>query len=425
MIDAEKKIVKNIACRCGNIHTTTVDRIVIENGAVGRIVEILKDILPCGHVAIASYDDIEVASDIRHIMRKAGYKISEIIYPAFTRATKANAGKLLDIEESVRLIICIGSGSICDMVKYASRIKGIPNALIITAPSTDSWLNHNISLDDDNGMVDELGTAPALVVADTSIPCPRALIAAGISSLYARLIGVFDYQYQMHITGNRICKVIIEELKSDIREFFASPFNYEDDRDLRRLMLCLLDVSLKMSYMQSDAPVMAEDALTRLIRMKKNNCPAAPLIAAYSLDRLYHYWLMNKCKAMMIPPDRSYYYDALNRCFNIDNIDLLLNKKDLASELYSRISFVTENMREELLSELNSLIPETSSRVKMIMNVFADKGYHMSEIIDYKDLMSYIALAAEISSPLSLVKYIDKTGLLCHYVNGSNVVKGA
>lgn len=416
MIDVKKLIIKNYKCHCGNTHISPVDKIIIEPDARQRTAEYIKDILPSGHIALVSFNDVNYSYDVRHNLRKAGYKISEIFYEPFTRATELNANRLLELDESIRLIIAVGSGSISEMVKFASYKLSIPNVIIITAPSTDSWFLPKVYLDDEQGLKEYKGTSPSLLIADTSITLPRALISASIGNLYSRMIGIFDFEYRNIISGNKYCKSITEDLKSDIKQFFNEPFDYSNIEQIKRLIVCNLDVALKLGYLSDNPPVMSEDMLIRLLRLKKYNCPSAPLIAAYSLNLIYRNWLYDSRKDLFIPPERSAYYEILNKYYNMDKMNTIRKVNEYDEKLYLKVAFTTDNMRKELINELDSMIPDSSKMAKNIIKIFIDNGFHMSEIIDFKVLMSYIALAGELSPDYSLIKQIDKTGILCHYV---------
>ena len=414
MMNALKTVDKRINCKCGKTHSVGVDKIIIDSDVHNHIGDYIKEIIPCGNIALVSYDDIEYANDIRHGLRKDGYKITEVIFPPFTRFNQENAQRIIDLEDKVLLVIGVGSGALCDLLKYACSIRQIPFVYIMTAPSTDSYLSSIAYLDSDR-LIDYQGIAPITLIADISLQYPRALIAAGLSTLYSRLMGIYDIEYQHLVSGGYICNSLIDRMKKSILEFYSEPFNHTS-KDYERLTRCIIDISLDISYLGEDAPVMCEDMLARLIRIKNNNCPSAPLIAAYTINNIYYYYLRHQIPDISIPPDKTIYCSKLKELYNINDIDFLLNYKELSDDLYLRISYTTDLKKNELLSKLNHLVPNPSKMVHMALDSFIDKGYHMSKIIDYSDLMRITALSAELTDKMTLIKYIDKRGLLCHYV---------
>lgn len=415
------KFEKEINCNCGKIHQTSVKRIIIEENILSNIPDYLKDIYPIGHICLVSNRDIAAYIDVRHSLRKAGYKITEIIYDSFTKFNKETLLKFNDLDDSIRFIIGIGSGTINDIVKHISYIRKIPNAMIITAPSTDSYIN-SIAYPYDTYNLSEIKcTPPILIVIDTKIKIPRALIAAGLSTLYLRMLGIFDYQYEKNVFGIYYCKYQINEIKDYIRNFFNENFDYNNLIDIKRLYKTLINISLKMSYLYPEKLTGATDVLLRLIRKRKYNCPVAPLLAAHSINLIYNFYLHNNKKNILLPSDRAVIYEKFNKIYKIDNFQMLLNLKGLSEKTYSKIAYSTENMRNELKNELNYYLSDSKDIVKMIKNVFIDKGYHISDIIDYNDLLMLIQLSSELSINYSLINYIDNDGILAALIEQQSI----
>ena len=418
MIDAERAIRKSVECRCGKVHSTGVTKVVFEKNVFEKAAGMVSEVLAIGHILFVSTNDTGAYLDIRHSLRRADFKVSEMIYDAFVKASEKSAGMLIDIldrNESIRLIVGAGSGTVNDIVKYASSVKKIPNMFFITAPSTDSWLNSKVYLDDSDKMKEFDGTPPVHLIADIGNKCPKALVAAGFATLYSRLISIFDYEYQCRVTGTAYCGFIIDGLKKDIRDFLAAPFNPSDSDDLRRLMICLVNVSLKLSYISDNPPIKAADLLTRLIRLHNHNCPSAPLIAALSLHKVYSSWLAGKPADILIPPDRSCYYELMNKYFGIDETAYLLNVIEY-DNIMPKIAYTTNQIRKELMAELKSIMTDSEEISGNIRRIFIDKGYHISKVLDFKDLMKFISITGELSEGFPLIKYIEKTGVLSHYL---------
>jgi len=407
MIDAEKAIINPVICKCGSEHRTPVKKIILEKGAFGRASEIVKDILPLGQIALVGCGEIGCYPDIRHNLRCGGYKVSEILIEEGENAFMA-IKKFDSIRENVRLIVGVGSGTVSEIVKHLSYLKKIPNIFFMTAPSTDSFLLKSVQLDGEGGLNDLEGTPPQILVADTELKIPRALIASGYATLYLRLIGIFDLEYQYRVTGTPYCRFFFDEIKKDIKDFFEKPFNPDDSDDLRKLYKCILNVALNMSYL-GEQPVKSADMLMRLIGLQYVNCPSAPLISAYTVDRMYKIWLSGSPKDLFIPPDRASYFETLRERFNADDTALLLNTKTY-DDLYMRISYATANLKGDLMEELDNI--NSSKIVKTVKSIFLDSGYHITDIIDFDDLMKLLSLSSEITEGFPLLKFIGKTGQL-------------
>jgi hypothetical protein len=224
-------------------------------------------------------------------------------------------------------------------------------------------------------------------------------------------MGIFDLIYESRVTGISYCKPVVEEIKKDIRYFLSGAFNPDDYEDVIRLAVCLINVSLKISYLKEDIPIKASDFLMKLIKSNISNCSAAPLIAAHSLNKIYNLWLNNTPPDILLPPDRAAVYEEIKNKSGKDDLDNLLNFLDY-EEAYPRISYITRNMKEEMSKELISLVPEPSKICKDTEKIFLDNGFHISGIMDFRELLNLLSLAGELSEGLPLIKYIVKTGLI-------------
>jgi hypothetical protein len=286
-----------------------------------------------------------------------------------------------------------------------------PNMFFMTEPTSDvlfsSW----------GHLGEELGyfacTPPSLLIADISLSPDRTAVAEGMGILYSRLIGTFDRKYSLRVSGSFEGRGNREKIGELISDFFCKPFDPSSQEDNIRLTECMIRVSLLNA--EEDAPPSAAELLTMLIEARCGRCPAAPLIAAHTLYNLYLFWLQMPLPDFMLPPERSSYLDKLYG----ERSSCYAEIREWEREDYFRISYVTEEIRDRLREELSSLQPAPRDIVMRIKEVFPDSGYHIKDVTHFKELMGLVALTAELSGEISLLKFIDRTGVLWHYVRDS------
>lgn len=85
-------------------------------------------------------------------------------------------------------LIAVGSGTINDLVKYASFLDGKPYLVIATAPSMNGYVSANASISEDGHKHTLPAHSPIAVLADipTLAAAPRELILAGIGDTLCR-----------------------------------------------------------------------------------------------------------------------------------------------------------------------------------------------------------------------------------------------
>lgn len=390
-----------------NDKITISERAVIDRLALSRIKEYVGSMLPAGHILLVYRAGNAYGADLRHSLRKSGYRVTEMPLKKEEYSSRLSDNPIVK-DESVRLIIGTGGGREKNAASYLSRLMHQPNMFFLTEPTSDTLFSPWGHLGKE--LVYLSCTPASHIIADTSTLPDRTAIAEGMGILYARLIGTFDRKYSLRVSGSFEGRDKGEKISSLIMNFFNSPFNPSSIEDNIRLTECLIRVSLLVA--EDEAPPSAQELLSLLIEVRCGRCPAAPLIAAHTLFNLYLFWLDTPTPDFMLPPDRSNYIDRLYG----DRSSCYAEIKEWERDDYFRISYVTEEIRDRLRDELSALTPSPSEIVMKIKEVFPDSGYHIKDVTHFKELMGLTALTAELSEEISLLKFIDRTGVLWHYV---------
>jgi glycerol-1-phosphate dehydrogenase [NAD(P)+] len=140
------------------------------------------------------------------------------------QATRAQAEALLPQMQRASFAIAIGSGTLNDLVKYASHKTGIPYGVIATAPSMNGYTSPTASLIDSGGLKHSFSAhAPAALFADIDIlaAAPARMIAAGVGDTLCRSTVEADWRLA-HTRGKAVFdESIMAPLRAAEQALFA------------------------------------------------------------------------------------------------------------------------------------------------------------------------------------------------------------
>lgn len=256
-----KDFLKPVECRCGRTHLSTIEHILVEDGAVLKLPEILK-----GY----SYENICIISDIHtelaagktvgSILSDTGYEFKKIIIQdnALIPDEYAIGTIMSQIDRHCGLIIAVGSGTINDLCKFIACQLNVDYFVIATAPSMDGYASSVAQL-----IVKHMKTPyevrlPKVIVADVKILCeaPMEMIYAGFGDILGRYFSLADWKMAHSILGEYRCPYV-ERLVKDSTETVVSSVSGLKEREpkaVKALMEALILSGVAMNYVGSSRP---------------------------------------------------------------------------------------------------------------------------------------------------------------------------
>lgn len=225
-------------CNCGRTHEIFVKDILIEENALKKLPDKIKNIHKGSNSSIAVICDTNTYQTAGKLIEKLLPESEFVILPASElRADNtglALAKKGLLASGNTELIIAAGSCTIHEISRYLAKEFCIPFVSVPTAASGDSYASP-VSVINWNGFKKVTpGVSPVLVVADTLIfaKAPYRLTAAGISAMLGKYTAITDWEISHMVTGeyicNRVCEMemaalkdiclCINDLKGDMKE---------------------------------------------------------------------------------------------------------------------------------------------------------------------------------------------------------------
>lgn len=213
-------------CDCERgVHEAPIDRYIIEENAINKIGEVLKD-----------YNRVYVVCD-ENTYRAAGEKAEMLLKNAgkfshkliltgnvlpneynignvFIHYVPANAYDKTERNILPDIILAVGSGTINDICRFVSFRIGIPYAVIATAPSMDGYASSGSPLLFDNTKRTIRCTTPKYIIADTLIlkEAPYEMLLSGIGDMIGKYIGLLDWELSRDYTGEYYCHKIADDV---------------------------------------------------------------------------------------------------------------------------------------------------------------------------------------------------------------------
>lgn len=322
-------------CTCGKAHEIRVKDIVIEEGAVDKLEDSLRDgvLSVCKHPVILCDDNTKAAA--KPYMEGIWERCSEIqLDPDNLHAN--NHGVALIHEqwkEEYDLILAVGSGTIHDLSRFVAYEKGISFVSVPTAASVDGFVSTVAAMTWDGMKKTMPAQAPDYVYADTRIfgKAPYRLNASGASDLLGKYIALVDWKIAHELTGEYICERICQMEMDALEEVSA----------------CLED--LKQGSVEANEKLMYALLLSGLaMQMIGNSRPAS--CAEHHVSHLWEMEIIND------------YVDALHG--EKVSIGLVLN-----TELYEEIA-------KSIKAGTCKVKPYEGLEEELLQNTFGKKGLY-------------------------------------------------
>lgn len=119
------------------------------------------------------------------------------------KADDATIDELIDLTRHADALIAVGSGTLSDLVKYASHRRELPYAVFATAPSMNGYVTMTASITRDGEKLSLPARPPKAAFFDLGViaAAPRRLIQAGVGDSLCRTTAACDWWLSHHLFG--------------------------------------------------------------------------------------------------------------------------------------------------------------------------------------------------------------------------------
>jgi glycerol dehydrogenase-like iron-containing ADH family enzyme/glycerophosphoryl diester phosphodiesterase len=201
-------------CECGQEHRVDLQKVVIEEGALCRVHEVIAE-LQLGTKALLIADDrtYEAAGErLYRMLSEQGLDITlSVNHEKNLYADEKALGKaLIDIEPDTEFIIVVGAGTLNDTARYISYKLNLPYLVVATAPSMDGYASTGSPLLVEGFKKTFLAVSPAAIIGDLDIlaAAPREMMAAGFGDMLAKITALCDWKLAAAVEQEHYCPLI-------------------------------------------------------------------------------------------------------------------------------------------------------------------------------------------------------------------------
>ena len=212
-------------CSCGRKHFLDIDKIVMGQGVISRLPEILSDYVK---------EKIYILYD-QNTYRAAGRKVKEVLEDADFQVKctvldsgdqilipdeKAVGKMFMELEAGTGMIVAVGSGTLNDMAKYMSSRTKIPYTIVCTAHSMDGYASSGAPLMNGGRKISYTATLAYAIVGDTDVmkEAPMRMILAGYGDIIGKLTCLADWRLSHELTGEYYCETIVKLVQKAIQK---------------------------------------------------------------------------------------------------------------------------------------------------------------------------------------------------------------
>ncbi|MCU6713123.1 iron-containing alcohol dehydrogenase [Paenibacillus sp. J5C_2022] len=212
----EEWTASSLNCECGVHHRVELRKVVLEEGALGRVHDVLEELKLGGRLFLLS-DQVtyEVAGrSVQEHLSDKGHEVASCILrgkPVY--ADELALGQaLVELPLGTNCIVAAGSGTLNDIARYLSYKLDIPYIIVATAPSMDGFASGGSPLIIDGFKVTYHAVSPVAIVGDLTLlgQAPAPMIAAGVGDMLGKLTALADWQLASVVEEEHYCPLIAD-----------------------------------------------------------------------------------------------------------------------------------------------------------------------------------------------------------------------
>lgn len=313
-------------CKCGKTHSATLDKVIIENGAVNRLPEIISEYGAKKAFVVADVNTYKAAGEqVLKILDANNIAYSKYVFSdtALEPDEKAVGSIFMHYDSSCDIIVAVGSGVINDISKILANVTNNTYVIVATAPSMDGYASATSSMARDGVKVSLSSKCPDTIICDIDIVknAPMKMLQAGLGDMLAKYVGVCEWRIANVISGEYYCEKIADLVRTALKKCVdnADGLLKRDDAAVKAVFEGLVICGVAMTYAGVSRPASGGEhyishvwdmrALEFGLPFELHGLQCA--VATLYVSKLYH-------ALKTITPDKQKALDYVN-CFSFDN----------------------------------------------------------------------------------------------------------
>ena len=258
----ENYVAKTIDCTCGKTHKSNVEKVVIEHGVIEKgLIDFLKKNGYNKITLVCDKNGYGVAGEnAENALKKGGFTVNTHVYcdEYLVPDERAVGNLVMGATADCDIFLAVGSGTVNDLTRFVSAIKGLPFATVGIAPSMDGYVSPSSALIYNGFKLTFETHAPKAVFFDPQIlaNAPREMIGAGVGDLLGKISCLTDWKLSETVTGEQRCGFISGIVEKAIEKTFAAKDGITAQRDdaVATLLEALLLSGICMDYAGNSRP---------------------------------------------------------------------------------------------------------------------------------------------------------------------------
>ena len=201
----------SVSCACGKKHVASVDKIIVESGAINKLPDLLKEYGAKKPFVLADKNTYSVAGGlVLSVLKESGINCSKYVFNQSALEPDENAvgSAIMHFDNSCDLVIAVGSGVINDIGKILANVSNKPYFIIGTAPSMDGYASATSSMSMDGLKVSLPSKCANVIIGDIDIlkNAPMNMLQAGLGDMLAKYVSIAEWRIANEITGEYYCE---------------------------------------------------------------------------------------------------------------------------------------------------------------------------------------------------------------------------
>ena len=249
------------ACACGKIHTTAVEHVTIEVGAINAIPAYAKSYSAKKAFIIGDINTYPLAGDkITAMLEAEGISCTSYIFKErrLEPDEKAVGSLVLHYDAKSDIIISIGSGVINDISKILAYQTNTPYVIVASAAFMDGYAAGSSSMAIDGVKVTVPAKSPDVIIGDINIlnGAPIHMAKAGLGDMLAKYVSICEWRLSNLINGEYYCEEVAEFTRQSLRACVngAKGLLDRDPESMKMLFEGLINCGKAMDYAGCSRP---------------------------------------------------------------------------------------------------------------------------------------------------------------------------
>lgn len=214
-------------CVCGKKHYALLKKAVIEDGAINKIPDIVKDEGAKSVFMLCDLNTYAAAGKkTERCLTEAGITVKKYVYPCkdIIEPDEKAVGSAIMHYEDADMIIGVGSGVINDIGKIVAVTANKTYMIVGTAPSMDGYASGTVSMVVDGFKTTIKTKCPEIIIGDLDVlsQAPIDMLRAGVGDILAKYISICEWRIGTIIKGEAYCDTAAAMVKNALNKLVSS-----------------------------------------------------------------------------------------------------------------------------------------------------------------------------------------------------------